>query len=251
MTEPDPSANGGGTDAPANDGGTNAGASSSDHGSGTDAEATPSLAASDDVPSDPEALRAELGQIKRAVGLAESHPYWWRMWLVEGLGVALLFPLFNVGFVYGFSIPVVGGLLAVFAGHQYALYRVQRAYDEPTTGIPDWGRWHLGFFAGLFAWIVGLSPVLDAVPGLAETPLIWVGAGIVMGVAFFYMGQLLGAYHIRSADRNAFYLGGSWLLAVSAALPWLPDTVQDWAFATLGLAYGLYCLVAYVVLARR
>ncbi|AGB15293.1 hypothetical protein Halru_0666 [Halovivax ruber XH-70] len=184
------------------------------------------------------------------MGLSESHPYWWRWWLVEGLGVALGFTLFNVGFVYGFSIPVIVGLVAVFGGHQYVLSRVQRSYEEPTTGVPGWGRWHVGVYAGLLAWIVGFWPVQSSVEGVAETPLIWVGAGIVMGVAFVYMGQLLGAYDIRSADQYAFYVGGFWLLAVSAALPWIP-AVENWSFATLGLAYGLYCVVAYVVLARR
>ncbi|MFC3956765.1 hypothetical protein [Halovivax cerinus] len=219
-------------------------------GDGRSDESTRGTLPSQGADPDPEALRSELGQIKRAVGLHESAPYWWRWWLVEGLGVALLFPLLNVGFVYGFSWPILVGLVAVFGGHQYVLYRIQRAYDEPATGVPDWGTWHVGVYAGLGAWIVAYWPVSESVAGLSATPLIWVGAGIVMGVAFVYMGQLLGAYGIRSADRNAFYVGGVWLLAVSAALPWLP-TIEEWAFATLGLAYGLYCVLAYIALARR
>lgn len=226
----------------------NDGAPASGETAGTDSSGAGMTDGTGDGP-DSEALRRELGEIKRAVGLHDSHPYWWRWWLIEGLGVAVLFPLFNVGFRYDFSMPLIAALVAVFLGHQYALYRVQQAYDEPTTGVPDWGTWHLVFFAGLVAWIVGLSPVLDAVDGLAETPITWVGAGIVIGVAFMYMGQLLGAYGIRRADRTAFYAGGCWVLAVSAALPWAP-LIDGWEFAVLGLAYGGYCVVAYAVLAR-
>ena len=42
---------------------------------------------------DKEALQEELGQIKYALGLAEEYPYWWRWWLIEGVGVGILFPL--------------------------------------------------------------------------------------------------------------------------------------------------------------
>lgn len=198
---------------------------------------------------DKETLQTELDQIKRAVGLHEEHPYWWRWWLVEGVGVGIFFPLFNVGFLEGFSYPLIGAIVAVFAGHQYVLWRIQQSYERPTTGVPSWGIWHLIVFAGISALIVGLYPILDTIEGLGETPFLWVCLGTVLGVAYGYMGQLLAAYGIRRADCYAFYAGGAWILLVSAALPWVA-TIEGWEFATFGIAYALYCVTAYVVLAR-
>lgn len=198
---------------------------------------------------DKEDLEADLEQIKRAVGLRESHPYWWRWWLVEGVGVAILFPLLNVGFVEGFSVPLIAAIVGGFLAHQYLLARIQRDYEEPSSAVPSWGHWHLAFFAGIAALYAGVYPIYGEIEGVGDTPLLLVALGVVLGVAYLYMGQLLAAFDVRRADRTAFYVGGAVILVVSAALPWVP-AIEGWEFATLGVAYGAYSVAAYVALAR-
>jgi|GEM_PF-3154049 len=198
---------------------------------------------------DAEVLQSELSQIKRAVGLQDEYPYWWRWWLVEGVTVALLFPLMNAGMAWGFSYPLIALIIGLFGAHQIILWRIQQRYEEPMTDVPSWGRWHLIFFAGIGAAILGFMPIIDQVDGLGETPAVLVTVGIILGIAYAYMGQLLEAYDIRNADCYAFYLGGIVIMAVSAALPWV-SAIEGWEFATLGVTYGLYGVLAYAVLSR-
>lgn len=202
-----------------------------------------------EVGDDKDSLREELDQIKQAMGLQEAYPYWWRFWIVEGVGVGIIFPIMQLGLRDGFRPWIVALLVGAFVAHQLVLWRVLSAYERPTTGVPSWRTWHYVLFAGLGALIVGLGPFSDAIEPAQRLTLWLVLIATVMGVAYLYLGQLLGAYEIRDADRYAFYLGGAWMLVLAAAIPHL-SIVRGWEFAVFGVAYALYCIIAYVVLSR-
>ncbi|WP_255169081.1 hypothetical protein [Natrononativus amylolyticus] len=201
----------------------------------------------DDV--DKDALQEELGQIKQAMGLREAHPYWWRFWIVEGLGVGIIFPIMQLGLRDGFSPWIVALLVGVFVAHQLVLWRVLSAYERPTTGVPSWRTWHFVLFAGFGALLVGIRPFFDAIDPAQRLTLWLVVVASVFGVAYLYLGQLLAAYDIRRADCYAFYLGGAWILVLAAVIPYL-SAIRGWEFAVFGIAYALYCIAAYVVLSR-
>ncbi|WP_247002567.1 hypothetical protein [Halosolutus gelatinilyticus] len=198
---------------------------------------------------DKRALQEELGQIKRAVGLQEEYPYWWRWWLVEGLGTGVIFPLLEWGIRDGFSAPLIVALVAVTLAHQLSLYRIQSRYERPTTGIPSWGQWHLALFAGTIAVFVGVRPFFDAVDGDEILTLWLVLVAGLLGLGYLYLGQLLRAYDIRKPDRYAFYTGGVWILVLAAAIPYVP-AAHGFAFTIFGASYASYCILAYVVLSR-
>ncbi|MCU4972481.1 hypothetical protein OB955_06985 [Halobacteria archaeon AArc-m2/3/4] len=205
----------------------------------------------DDAGPDPdkEALRAELGQIKAAMGLREEYPYWWRWWLVEGIGVGLLFPLIQFGLRDGFSYPLIALVVGVFLGHQLALWRILKDYEKPTTGVPSWDAWNVTLIAGILAIAIGFGPVTDQLAFEYTMTVIFVAAGSVAGVAYLFMGQLLEGYDIRTADRYAFYVGGAWLLVLVAVVPHVPF-LREWAFAVLGIGLAIHNIGSYVVLSR-
>lgn len=203
----------------------------------------------DDEEIDKESLHEELGQIKQAVGLQDEHPYWWRWWLVEGVGVGILLPLIEWGMRDGFSIPLIGGLIAVFVTHQLALYHIQSEYERPTTGIPSWEMWHLVVFAALGAVMVGMNPLFDAIDSNDLFVLWLVIAGGLLGLGYLSLGQLLAAHNIRKADRYAFHGAGLWILGLVAVVPYLPQ-VYDWVFTIFGVSYACYCIAAYGILSR-
>lgn len=196
-----------------------------------------------------ESLREELGQIKQAMGLREEYPYWWRFWVVEGVGVGLMFPILQYGLREGFDLWIVALFLGVFAGHQLVLRKILSAYERPTTGVPSWNTWHYIIFAGVGALIVGLRPFYHQVEPAQQHALSLVTVGTILGIAYLYLGQLLRAYDIRDADCYAFYAGGVWILLLSALIPHV-SRFQGWEFAVFGVGYAIYCLTAYAVLSR-
>lgn len=196
-----------------------------------------------------EGLQEELGQIKEAMGLAEEHPYWWRFWLVEGIGLGIGLSIVQLGLRDGFSPLLVVFLVGVFSAHQLMAWRILHEYDRPTTGIPSWTAWNITYGAGTLALVVGLLPILEE---LAFEDLIVVGVvagGAITGIAYLYMGQLLAAYNIRTADRYAFYTGGCWLLVLAAIIPHVP-LLTGWEFAVLGIGLAAHNIGSYVVLSR-
>lgn len=222
-----------------------------ENGSGSGRGSGHGPASGDDTETDPDkaALRAELGQIKAAMGLREEYPYWWRWWLVEGIGVGLLFPLIQFGLREEFSYPLIAVIAGVFLGHQLALWRVLKGYEKPTTGVPSWDAWNVTFIGGIVAVAVGLGPVTDQLAFEYAMTALFVAAGSIAGVAYLFMGQLLEGYNIRAADRYAFYVGGAWLLALVAVVPHVP-LLRGWAFAVLGLGLAVHNIGSYVVLSR-
>lgn len=199
---------------------------------------------------DAAALEAELAEIKGAIGLAEDHPYWWRFWIVEGIGVALCFPLIQLLFRGGPELPIAVAFVGLIALETVAKRRIKAAYDPPTTGLPNQRRWLFAMLAGIGTIIVGLPPVFDALGERNAIRLALVAGGAIVGTGYLYMGQLLAAHNIRAADCNAFYVGGAWILVLAAVIPHVP-VFEGWEYAVLGLGIAVQHITAYVVLARR
>lgn len=198
---------------------------------------------------DRDVLQEELGQIKRAMGLSEAHPYWVRSWLVEGIAVAVLFPLFQLGLRDGFDARVTGLIVVTYAGFWFAGRRIRARAERPTTGVPSWTTWHAVVFAGMGALIVGLDPVFDLLDEARAFTLAMVVGGTVVGVGYMFMGQLLAAYEVRRSDRYAFYVGGAWILVLAACIPHV-GAFDGWEFAVLGVGIGFHGVVTFLVLSR-
>jgi hypothetical protein len=198
---------------------------------------------------DKEELQAELDQIKGAMGLHERYPFWSRWWLIEGVGVGILFPLIQL-LVRG-TLPLLWFLVfagGVFIVHQIALGRLIARYERPATGVPNWMHWQYIWLAGMVALSIALFPVNDALDVLPLYAAVAAG-GSMLGVAYLFMGQLLEAYHIRKSDQYAFYIGGLWVLALTAVLPNLP-VIQEWSFAVLGIGLAVHNVGSYLYISR-
>lgn len=202
-----------------------------------------------EIEPDAEALQEELGQIKEAMGLAEEYPYWWRYWLIEGIGLGVTFPVIQLGLRDGFSPLLVVLVVGMFLTYQFVAWRVLGEYERPTTGVPSWTAWNTTYGAGALAIAVGLLPVLEQLAFEDVIVTAVVAGGAISGIAYLYMGQLLGAYNIRAADRYAFYTGGVWLLVLAAIIPHVPP-IAGWEFAVLGIGLAAHNVGSYVILSQ-
>ncbi|QCS41222.1 hypothetical protein [Natrinema versiforme] len=201
---------------------------------------------SEDVDAD--ALRTDLEEIKGAMGLASEHPYWWRFWIVEGICTGIVFAVVQFWLREGFRPWIAVAFAGVIAGCELAKRRVRSNY-RPPTGVPDQRRWGLAVFAGTGVLLVGLRPVFESLDATNAVRLALVSAGAVVGVGYVLMGQLLAAYDIRAVDRYAFIGGGAWIMALSAAIPYVP-LLEGWEYAALGAGIALHHSGTYAVLSR-
>lgn len=198
---------------------------------------------------DKEALQDELGQIKQAIGLTEKHPYWIRSWLIEGVTVGILFPLFQLGLRDGFESWLIVLIVSIFAIYFVVDWQAQIGYERPTTGVPSWTTWHVVIFAGIGALVLGLRPIFDQLDASNSVTLSLVLGGTILGVGYMFMGQLLEAYDVRRADKYAFYIGGTWILVLSAVIPHVAF-FEGWEYAVLGIGIAVHGIATSFVLSR-
>lgn len=200
--------------------------------------------------ADPDTLKSELGEIKSAMGIAERHSYWWQFWIVEGIGVAVVFVLVQFWLRWGFDLRLGAALASVLVLVQLAKRRLKADYEPPATGLPSQKRWLGIIFVGLGAVVVGLAPVFDHLSEAESVRLALVSAAVVVGVGYMYMGQLLDAYDVRAADQYAFYAGGVWIVVLAVAIPFV-SAARGWEYAVFGLGLAVHHIGAYVALTRR
>lgn len=195
-------------------------------------------------------MRADLDRIKTAMELHDRYPFWSRWWLIEGVGVGLLFPLiqlFSRGNISLVWLVLLGG--GVFVAHQLALRRIIGRYDQPASGVPSWMNWQYIAVAGVLTLVVGLRPVGDDISASGELSFAAIAGGTMVGVAYLFMGQLLESYRIRKADRYAFYASGVWMLLLAAVLPNVPS-LQGWVFTALGVGTAVQHVGAYLYISH-
>lgn len=201
---------------------------------------------------DPDELRADLDQIKGALGLQERRPGMTSDWLVFGVFVAL------AGFASqgielqglpGYYHPIVWfgamGAAAVLSRAVIARDAEEAPVDRP---LPSVGFVYGAQFAAWIALQVLLGPTIDAAEGPAASYVFGLSV-ILVGAAYLLVGQTLKAYHIRRRDRTAFYVGGAWMLALGAAVPHV-SVLEQYVYGIYGGLYLAYALATYGVLTR-
>lgn len=198
---------------------------------------------------DGEILQKELDQIKQVVGLQEEHPYMWRWWLIQGVGSLLILPLVDLDLNTSWDpIPMLVAvcLLGFFV---FVERRIRSAYEEPTTGVPGYWAWQAPVLAGILVVFLAFAPFWDVLGEPLSVVIVAVLAAILIGTGFLYLGLLLKAFNIRTADRYAFYGAGVTSLALAILIAHVSQ-LHSWPFTVIGLVWGSYCLGAYLYLAR-
>lgn len=202
----------------------------------------------DDTELDAEDLRAELNQIKEAMGLHERYPSQFQAWLVYA-GLVLLASLVSQAIVT-FELPPWGHPVAWFGligvGVAYGRYVLP---DDGTTGdaVPSIRVQGLAVAGYILAVLVAVGPLLD---GAGEAVGTATQFGLILGgvgVYYLLVGSSLRAYRVRARDRYAFYAGGAWILAYAAAMPRV-DVLQEWGYAVFGILFALHGVGSYVAL---
>lgn len=203
------------------------------------------------VDTDPEALQTELERIKDAMGLRDRYPSQFGLWLVYGalvLAASLASQFVVLRGLPGWWHPVAWFVLMGAGG----LYSWRRQSADRTTASETKPNLLLqgGAVAALYlVFVFGLAPVLDGAPDrLVSITIFSLVVGLV-GAAYLVMGESLKAYFIRRRDRYAFYLGGTWMIVLAAAMPNVA-TLRTWGYTVFGVTYALHALAAYVALSR-
>lgn len=199
---------------------------------------------------DKEALQAEIGQIKEAMGLHERYPYMTKLWLTEGILVGILSIVLQIivyrdisFFWYGI---VAVGIVIV---EQVVFRRIVRNAERTATGPkPSLTVLIVAITLGVFALFFGLDPVI-AHQTVNEAVVSAVVVTALFGVLYLSVGNMLIAYSIRKTDRYAIHIGGLWLFVLAAAITHVP-LLQRWAYAAIGVSVIVHGIGSYLVLQR-
>lgn len=201
---------------------------------------------------DAETLRADLQDIKNAMGIAERYDGSPTLWLWYGAltaAAAVLSQAIHTARVSPWLHFIVWiGLLGILGPfvypHVFADHRELWPADEHVPNLS------LQFFAVYLAFVpllVLLAPSLET-GGYVEQASLGLGMILVLtGAAYVVWGASLRAYRIRLRDRVPFFVGGVWIAGLGTAIPYV-GLLQEWGFAAFGGAYMIYALVTYAVL---
>jgi len=200
---------------------------------------------------DADELRAELDQIKDAMGIRERYDGATSVWLLFGFAVPVAAALSQ--YVHLEALPQLyhtGIWFAVLGGGAALYFAV--AEDGPR---PDWsgsGKPNLVVqFAVVYLASVPLQAIVfaytDDVGYAAESTLVLAIIVVMLGVAYGVFGASLRAFYVRRRDRWVFYAGTVWMVALGVAIPYTP-VLETWAYATYGACYFVYAMAAYLVL---
>lgn len=232
----------------------------------TDDRSDPTTAP-DPTEVDPADLKRQLSDIRGAMGLEERYPGQRRLWLLNGIVVAvvalainLLFavpPSTRPGWLPDWLFLGVWLAFAVVIGASLLHLASRTPGDSTPATAPDWrvltGTLLLAF-ASLF---VLASPVIEeAVRNLTlqEESRLTGGFlyGLVIAIAgtgFLFAGNALRAHRIRKRDRWVFYGAGVWMLVYAALMPY-SVRLQLYGYGLFGVLFLLYSTAAYVLLGR-
>jgi len=201
----------------------------------------------EDSEIDVDALRAELEQIKDAIGLRDRYPSLVRLWLVYGVLVAVAsagsqyvalqdLPEYWHGAIWFVTMSVGGG---------YQWYAGDRESRPAAAGKPNVLVQFGAILALYFVFVTALSGV-DLPPETGEIVVFAVVVALV-GTAYLVMAESLRAYYIRRRDRLALAVGGLWMLGFAALAPNV-EFLRTWGYAVFGGCYAAYAAGAYLVL---
>lgn len=204
---------------------------------------------SEDTEIDPELLREEVAQIKDAMGLQERYPGQFQLWLVFGVAVLLASiasQLIALRELSG-SLHAVAWWVPLGGAWLYQWWKTGDVEATNPDAKPRIGVLWLSVFALYVVFLFTLDPALDTLSAEAAQILLFSLIVGLIGVAYLVVGEALRAYYIRRRDRWAFYVGGTWMLALAAVMPNV-DALETWGYATFGVIYAVHAGVSYLVL---
>lgn len=200
---------------------------------------------------DVQELRADVEQIKNAMGIADRYDDTGTAWL----GYAVL--------------VVIAAALSQFV----VLERLDPLYHTPIwlviigggtallgrylDGDAEWSAAGKPRVVVVFAVLFGLTLPIQLVVGpfvsdpgyLGGTAMVLGLILVLLGAAYLLLGNLLRSYRIRLADRAALYVGGGLLIALGVTIPNV-TALHTWGYTAFGVGYAVYALAAYAVLGR-
>jgi len=227
-----------------------AGGPSDSAGNGDEGPASDAVA--EDV--DPEALQAQLTQIKGAMGLAEQYPGRARLWLLAGFLIGGTAVLAQATFFFYESLTDTA-YVAIWAGFVIVAVAASwwTASRLPSTEAPSTAPSWRVVFGSLGAFLLATTGVVGdaaAQVGGLDRALLFFGLTIAtVGLGLLVTGAVLAVYRVRRRDRLVFYAGGLWVLAFAATIPHVQ--ILRWVgVGVFGVLFALYALAAYVYLTR-
>lgn len=206
---------------------------------------------SEDTEIDPDRLRAEVDQIKDAMGLKERYPSQFHYWLVFGVLVCSASMASQLIVFAGVSEWLHSVVWAGFlgSGGVYQWWENRGSdWDRSSTGTkPRIGLLYLAVFSFLFVVSFALFPEIDGVADPKQGAIVLSQFVGLTGVAYLVVGEALRAYYIRRRDRWAFYIGGLWMLLLAVLLPTV-ELLHTWGYATFGIVYAVHAVGSYLAL---
>lgn len=200
---------------------------------------------------DPERLKAELAQIKDAMGLEERYPSQFTLWLVFGVCVLLasfgsqfivlreLSPLFHP--VVWFVLIGAGGLYQGWSQHETASSSRHSDQAKPRLWV------QFGAVFTLYLVVVFTIGTVTDAPAETVESLIFSRSVALVGVSYLVLGESLRAYYIRRRDRWAFYIGGGWMVLLAIVIPNV-ELLETWGYTAFGALYFVHAVASYVAL---
>lgn len=200
---------------------------------------------------DAEELRAELDQIKEAMGIQERYSGAASLWLLFGVAVPVAAALSQYVQFQRLPHSYHTGIWVGILGGAIVLYGLASGRSLRPNGTGD-GKPSLWLqFAILYLAAIPLQWIAGAYAGdlgyVAETGLSLSIILVVLGLAYGVFGTSLRAYHVRQRDRYVFYVGTAWMIGLALAIPH-SSLLEEWAFAAFGGLYFVYAVGAYFFL---
>lgn len=203
----------------------------------------------DDRELDVEELRAELDQIKDAMGIQERYSGATEQWLLFGFAVPVAAAISQ--YVHLERLPawyhtvtwavVIAGAFGLY----FALNDRDASLNWSTEGKPNL----LVQFGIVYLASIPLQSIAGAYVGdlgyVEESALALAIIVVMIGVAYGVFGSSLRAHYVRRRDRWVFYVGTVWMVGLGVLIPEFPF-LEEWAFAVFGGVYFAYAMLAYL-----
>lgn len=214
-----------------------------ENASGTDGN-NPSATPDVDVDS----LGRDVDAIREAMGIEDRYPGQSRMWLVYGIAIGVATIGTNAAFGLGAPEYTYFGIWSLMTasvfGAQYFL--VSGVSESAPTRV----NWRHLFGSLVVGYLALFSSVGDLVAANTEGALrgihFFSHLVVFLGLTLLVTGVALGAERIRLRDRLPFYVGGIWMLAFAAFLPYIPG-LRLWGLSAFGVLFVTHSVGAYIL----
>jgi hypothetical protein len=205
----------------------------------------------DDTEIDADELRAELDQIKAAMGLEECYSGATSIWLLFGLAVPVAaalsqyvvlerLPFWYHSAIWLGTLAVAVGVFALLSDHSLGRTR-------PGDGKPRlWVQFLLVYLASIPLQTIASTYAGD-LSYVADSSLSLSIILVTLGVAYGIFGTSLRAYYVRKRDRYVFYVGTGWMIGLALAIS-ESTALAEWAYAVFGGVYFVYAIATYLFL---